>query len=144
MGVLLTGCNFSSANITKVNYNETKRDYLSAYADCKKENFGEYLEKGLNDKLRQQNILGKDLKISCMVLDYDEGDRFTRYMVGPFGARTASAIIKVALIDSNNNEVQNFEVNAKLTGGAFGGDAKVILQDAIEKIYKYIREHYIK
>lgn len=131
-GVFLTACNMASANIQAIDNKVPEKVYLSTYAECGSNEAEKYLEKAINYKLRVMNVMGRDLKIKCNTLDYDEGNRFARYLVG-FGAGAASSVIDVRLIDSNGNEIKKFEMTTKLTMGAFGGSDKNMLDIAAEK-----------
>lgn len=142
-GVFLTACNMASANIQAIDTRKPEKVYLSTYAECGNSEVEKYLENAINHKLRMMGIVGRDLKIKCNTLDYDEGNRFARYMIG-FGAGAASSVIDIRLIDSDDNEIKKFELATKLTMGAFGGSDKNMLDIAADKVVDYVYKNYIK
>ncbi|WP_267523146.1 DUF4410 domain-containing protein [Campylobacter sp. MG1] len=133
----------ASANIKTANSKAPEKVYLNAYAECGSSETEKYLENQVNAKLRSMSIAGRDLKIKCNTVSYDEGNRFARYMIG-FGAGAASSVIDIRLIDDNGNEINKFEITTKLSMGAFGGSDKNMLDVAADKIVKHIKENYIK
>lgn len=61
-----------------------------------------------------------------------------------FGAGKGSSKTKVSLIDTTaNKNVTNFEVEGSIRIGAFGGDAKGMLDETAEEIYKQVKENFI-
>lgn len=142
-GVFLTACNMASANIQAIDTRKPEKVYLSTYAECGNSEAEKYLENAINRKLRMMSIVGRDLKIKCNTLDYDEGNRLARYMIG-FGAGAASSVIDIRLIDSDDNEIKKFELATKLTMGAFGGSDKNMLDIAADKVVDYVYKNYIK
>lgn len=133
----------ASANIQAIDNKVPEKVYLNTYAECGSSEAEKYLENQINTKLRLRGIIGRDLKIKCNTLDYDEGNRFARYMVG-FGAGAASSVIDIRLVDSSGNEIKKFEMATKLTMGAFGGSDKNMLDIAADKIIDYVQKNYIK
>lgn len=142
-GVFLTACNMASADIRSIDNKKPEKVYFTSFAECGYSAQEKYLEEKINSKLREMLIAGRELKIQCNILNYDEGSRFARYMVG-FGAGSASSVIEIKLLDSNDIEIKTFEVATKLTAGAFGGDDKNMLDTAADKIIDYVKKNYIR
>ncbi|MFQ6341720.1 DUF4410 domain-containing protein [Campylobacter sp. VTCC 70190] len=141
-GVLLTACSTSQIQNIQTQ-GEIQKEFLYAYAQCGKSNEEQYLEQQITQQLKLNNIYGRDLIIKCKILDYDEGNRFARYMVG-FGAGAATSTIKIELENSKNEKIGEFEVSAEMKMGVLGGSALNTLEESARKIVNYLNKNYIK
>ena len=65
------------------------------------------------------------MRLGCAFLDYNEGNRALRYIIG-FGAGRATSTTLVKLYDNTNSLVDEFEVGTNMTMGAFSGSADSI------------------
>ena len=138
-----SGCSGARiANSTAMPQESDKR-FLSVKTQCSDGNLNQKLQASINYQLEKQKIsLGDDLRLNCEFLDYNEGNRALRYLIG-LGAGRATSKASVKLYDKNDMQVGGFEVDAHMTMGVFGGDANSMVDDAAIKIVEYLRKNYI-
>ncbi|MDO4224064.1 MAG: DUF4410 domain-containing protein [Acinetobacter sp.] len=96
--------------------------------------------KKLNEQLTKYGYkTGNGLNLSYNIESFDAGNRALRYFVG-FGAGKATATISVKLTDETGQNLGQVSTDTALYIGAFGGDAKGIIDKAAKDIAKKIHE----
>jgi|GEM_PF-665240 lipoprotein len=140
-GLAFSGC--ANSQLQNTNFYNTQK-YQNAHAKCGNSNVNANLESKINEKLRQKNKIGEAITIQCDVQNFDEGNRFTRYMLGGLGgAGKATSLTKINILDANNVNIGNFEISAELGIGIFGGSSDEMIEATATKIVNIVEEKFI-
>lgn len=102
-----------------------------------------YFQDALITQLQKNNIVLDEKNADTEIkydLTFDEGNRALRYFVG-FGAGKATGNVKMSLLGKpTTTSIASVNTDASLSMGAFGGDAKIVLNNAAKDIAKKINE----
>lgn len=101
-----------------------------------------HFEKRLNEYLFAQGShfkQGDDLTVRYRFIQFDEGSRALRYVVG-FGAGKGTMTVEVVFLDKQQKELAKIQVGGELSMGFFGGD----FDEAISRAAKEAADYALK
>lgn len=104
-------------------------------------------EKKLQDQLyknkKQSFQQGQDLTASYRFIQFDEGSRFARWLVGGIGnAGEGSMTVETTFLDINGKEVGKVQTEGKIGSGFFGGSISSAVEKASEALATYIQKEF--
>lgn len=96
-------------------------------------------EQEVKNGLKESNMTeGGDLIIEYRFIQFDEGSRFVRYLVGGMGnAGEGEMTVEVLFKNQNNKELGRIHVGGKITAGVFGGSFDHAIEQAAGQVVKY-------
>lgn len=103
-----------------------------------------HFEKRLNEYLFAQNSRfkqGDDLTIRYRFIQFDEGSRALRYIVG-FGAGKGTMTVEVTFLDKQQKELAKINVGGELNMGFFGGDFDEAISRAAREAADYAQKSF--
>lgn len=87
---------------------------------------------------------GKDLTLKYSFLTYNEGNRFSRYMLGGLGgAGKGELVVKVEYYNRRGKKVGEIQSKGELGAGVFGGSFQGTLDKVAEEISEYTLKNYL-
>lgn len=98
-----------------------------------------HFEKRLNEYLFAANShfkQGDDLTVRYRFIQFDEGSRALRYIVG-FGAGKGTMTVEVVFLDKQQKELAKINVGGELNMGFFGGDFDEAISRAAREAADY-------
>jgi uncharacterized protein DUF4410 len=97
----------------------------------------------LNEALYDENHFqrGNQLTIKWQIVEYREGNRALRYVVG-FGAGQGKVVVKARFLDEKGHEIASIQSEGTITMGAFGGAYQTALSKCADAIAKYTKETF--
>ena len=132
----ISGC---GTKIYNENLPQQNQKYLGAVAKCDDNKINKKLETKINELLKKEKIpVTNDLSINCNLLKFDEGNRAVRYLIG-FGAGAATSSTNIKLYNKNQNIVGEFDINATIGMGGFGGDAEEVLDFTAQEVINRLK-----
>jgi hypothetical protein len=83
---------------------------------------------------------GPGIKLKYRFIQYNEGSRFARYMLGGIGnCGEASLLVEVVYLDCNGMELGKIQAEGKISSGIAGGSSDSAVQQAAEEVATYTR-----
>ena len=82
------------------------------------------------------------LLIEGTLIHWDDGNSFTRFMVGPFGGEAVAHINVKWTDESDNSVVADVDFECTLHGGSHGGVADKAIGRFLSEVRKYMKKHY--
>lgn len=144
--LILTACTSSKTHVVEyLNYTKPVEGITIKHvadAECLKPEIREHFLNTLTSKLYEENNYkyGNDITLSYSFECIQEGNRFMRYMIGPFSdTANGKLIVAVTYLDPFNKIVGKIESQAKISGGLWGGS----FDNAIEKVAQEITEYTV-
>jgi len=98
-----------------------------------------HFEKRLNEYLFDKNsgfTPGDSLTLRYRFIQYDEGNRALRYLIG-FGAGKGTMTAEITYLDKSGAELGKVAVAGEIMMGFFGGDFDAAISAAAKKIADY-------
>ena len=101
----------------------------------------------LRDKLKEsgfvEGVSTADLTIHYRFVHYDEGDRFSRWVLGGLGnAGEGSMTIEAKFYDKFQKAVGKIHTEGKIGSGAFGGGFDNAIEQAADSFVQYISQNF--
>ncbi|MGZ3633869.1 MAG: DUF4410 domain-containing protein [Parachlamydiaceae bacterium] len=100
-------------------------------------------EKQLTRKLYKDGQIqqGPGIKLKYRFIQYNEGSRFARCMLGGIGnCGKASLLVEVVYLDCNRIELGKIQTEGKISSGLTGGSSDSAVQQAAEEVATYTRD----
>jgi hypothetical protein len=83
---------------------------------------------------------GSDITLEYRFIQYNEGNRFARYMLGGIGnTGEASLMMEVTYLDSNHQVLGKIMTEGRITSGLFGGSSDNAVEKAADEVASYTR-----
>jgi Domain of unknown function (DUF4410) len=100
-----------------------------------------HFEKRLNEYLLTGKpptkfAAGSDLTLRYRFIQFDEGSRALRYIVG-FGAGKGKMTAEIVYLDAQGKEVAKINVEGEISMGFFGGDFDMAISQAARQVADY-------
>jgi hypothetical protein len=120
---------------------ESGTDTVSIPADARA-----HFEKRLNEYLLTATPptkfkSGNDLTLRYRFIQFDEGSRALRYIVG-FGAGRGKMTAEVTFVDGQGKEVARINVEGEISAGFFGGDFDMAISQAARQVADYTVKNF--
>ena len=98
----------------------------------------------LENKLYGQTQIarGDDLTLTYDFVNYDEGNRFHRWLAGSTGFGEASISVQAAFVDRSGREIGRVVSVGRLNHGIFGGDADLAIDQATNELVNYTLNNF--
>jgi hypothetical protein len=88
---------------------------------------------------------GNDLIIEYRFIQFDEGNRFVRYLVGGLAnAGEGTMTIEIVFKNKNKEVLNKIQVGGKITAGLFGGSFDNAVEEAANQVVKYTVTNFKK
>lgn len=103
-----------------------------------------HFEKRLNEYLlsgKTKFAAGPDLTLRYRFIQFDEGDRALRYLIG-FGAGKGKMTAEVVFIDGQGKEVAKINVEGEISMGFLGGDFDMAISQAAREVADYTMKNF--
>ncbi|MFQ5847364.1 MAG: DUF4410 domain-containing protein [Candidatus Methylomirabilales bacterium] len=139
----VTSVSFSEGNSTIAVPAEAKKAFEEKLAELLYEE-----QKEADEYEKEKNgegafKMGDDLKIKYRFVQYDKGDRFTRWFWGGIGnAGEGSLTIEVKYFDVTDKELATIQSEGKISSGFFGGAINFAVGKAAEEIAEYTVQNF--
>ena len=98
-----------------------------------------HFEKRLNEYLldgKTKFSPGNDLTLRYRFIQFDEGSRALRYIIG-FGAGKGKMTAEIVFVDSQGTVVAKINVEGEISMGFFGGDFDMAISQAARQVADY-------
>ena len=88
---------------------------------------------------------GNELIIEYRYIQFDEGDRFARWMWGGLGnSGEGEMTVEVKFKDVKGNEISKIHVGGKIGSGVFGGSFDHAVENAALEVTRYVEKTFPK
>lgn len=105
----------------------------------------ERFETRLHKKLFEEGVLvaGKDITINYRFIQYDEGSRLARYMLGGLGnSGEGSLSIEFVFVKTNGTQIGKIHAEGRIGSGMFGGSIDSAIDAAVEAVVEFAKKTF--
>ena len=87
---------------------------------------------------------GSDLKIQYSFIEFNEGNQFSRWMLGGIGGAGKGVLtVKTEFYNKDNNKIGEIQSKGELGAGFFGGSFNGTLEKVAEEVSEYAVMNYL-
>lgn len=141
---LLSGCTGSGTTIALDAPTQTRLAKTYSLVEGKSivqrdETIKKQFEYEVSEKFAESGMMpGNDLIIEYRFIQFDEGNRFVRYLVGGLtNAGEGAMTIEIVFKNKNKEVLNKIQVGGRITAGLFGGSFDYAVEEAANQVVKY-------
>lgn len=148
--LLISGCSSSSTMVMQPkvmqqnqysSYNVEEVVIANNVPSEARQYFKTYLEKTLDEK---HQVKGNDLKIKYSFIEFNEGNQFSRWMLGGIGGAGKGVLtVKTEFYDKNDAKIGEIQSKGEVGAGFFGGSFNGTLEKVAEEVSDYAMMNYL-